>query len=129
MKDLLQAMRRLERSQTALTRKRARRAVKAAYMKLLEAFPPMTKEGEERIKAKRPCCPLCRIPCKSWSFLAKHLKINHCQINPNGTATRYCPACGKRCRVAHHLAALHRSGKLLQHVVAGASEHAFGGKP
>jgi uncharacterized C2H2 Zn-finger protein len=127
---LKQALQKLHRSNTPLTRRRARRAVRVAVNQLLKDYPLLDKEGREKA-SKVITCPICRIPVKTWNALSTHIAKKHFHDMPYDTLVLHsCPACGKsfdsnRAR-NRHLAALARSGKLQEHVVQRAAEVAFG---
>lgn len=97
---LSHTLRALERSSG---RQRARKnARKAAIHNLRnirtyidQTYPPLLPDGSEKPKVtKHPCCPVCKIPTKTWEDLAKHLRKYHQLVQDTGAAI-YC-ACGNR---------------------------------
>lgn len=122
--ELTRALRRLEKSNTRLTRRRARNALRSAVNKLLREYPVIGKDGEEKRERKKPTCPICRIPMASWPTLANHLR-SHC--GDHGPST--CCCCRTHFKslraLAQHLASLHRRGELVSHAVKGSMDHAF----
>ena len=125
MSDLEDAVRYLQQSKTALTRRRGRNAVRSALAALLKAYPPIGKDGLAKPAAKKPRCPLCGVPTASWTALAGHLRAKHC----GNSDKLVCPGCKERFRrpasLSAHLSALQRLGKLQDHVVGAATQHAF----
>ena len=129
MTELDKALRRLKRSNTHLTRKRARRAFEVAAKLVLLEHPPLSKNGEVIVPFKKrgARCPICLTPMRNWTVLYKHLRVKHI---PATADTGYCLGCHKyfagRHGVLQHLIGLDRFGKLAQHLAPAATAAALG---
>ena len=77
-------------------RKRALGALRDIRVFIDGKYPTLNPDGSERKKPEKkfPCCPVCRIPCDSWTGLVKHLRRNH-QIGYDTGVGTYC-VCGKK---------------------------------
>lgn len=76
-----QAMQRLKTSDTPLKRRNARKALLLVMQRTLREweneYPLLREDGTEIVKPKKPCCPVCGSPMKSWAKLAEHLEQYH----------------------------------------------------
>lgn len=83
-KQLADAIKRLERSEGRLARKRARLNLRSTLRSierdLLPRFPELRRDGAVVPPAKKPrgrVCPLCNSPMRTVSTLSRHLLLTH----------------------------------------------------
>jgi hypothetical protein len=93
-KDLSRCLKRLERSDTPLTRKNARAELWKKLSEIRndcsELYPLIGEDGEAKpVPIPPPPCPFCGIPTKSWDSFTRHVAIKH------GGGKRGC-WCGKQ---------------------------------
>ena len=79
---LRDAIKRLQRSDTRIKRRNARRHLRTVLRRiqrdLMGSFPVIRKDGQAAEPTKkRPVCPMCGIPCRNWTLLARHLIAMH----------------------------------------------------
>jgi hypothetical protein len=133
-KQLLAALRRLQRSKSPRQRLNARRAVRAAFQRTLKHYPTLDHQGRPRAEKKSGCsCPLCKLPSPDWAHLARHVLAKHWKhrLDLVTSKARQCRCCKRWFKgdttLGSHLRALHQKGELQAHIVAGATEAIFGG--
>lgn len=137
-KQLIAAIKRLDKSRTCLTRARARRNVRTVLnrieKRLLDRYPAIDLSGNtaKRRKARGCRCPICGVPMKSTSSLATHLAGHHHWMKFTGVETNITCICGKaiwskgtdensRKRAKHGLIYhLRKVPNLTEHFAAGA---------
>lgn len=98
---LRDAVRRLDKSRTCLTRARARSNLSAVLgrieTRLLESYRPIDLAGNEAPKRKSRGfqCPICGVPMRSSVCLATHLAKAHQWMRFSGSETNITCICGK----------------------------------
>jgi hypothetical protein len=135
MKKLIAAVKRLMRSDTALKRRRARRAVRSAFNNLMKEYPLLGKDGSQPPPKLKLTCPICGVPIKQWRFLAAHMLNNHWMDKREDVAQQHrpgivCLGCNRTFEsvrgLAVHLKALNAKSLLKQHCIHGAALAYFG---
>ena len=111
------ALAKLRKSNTKLTRRRARAAFRSACQAILKMYPPLSHSNP----TTKPVCPLCRIPCAGWLALARHLSkhLNTGHAAHQGSLI-CCPICLKpmnKRQLIGHLSSLARTKKLSGHIL------------
>lgn len=122
--DLRTAIRRLEKSDTRIKRRNARRHLRTVLGRVrreLEAAYPLVQKNGQDVKAKKkPRCPVCGVPCKSWLRLAEHLKWYHKlhQTVGDGILVSKC-WCGRSLKIHNFASHLAHTKDLQAHMLLG----------
>lgn len=130
---LRQAIRRLEKSDTPLTRRNARNAVRrelASIWKALDAeYRPLRDDGSviKRTKRKGAYCYQCERPLTSTRALVEHLASAHKDLVCRSTQKSYQCICGRKgdkATMARHLAKVDQCGHFIGAAMARAGRAA-----